>query len=173
MDLGDLELQFPASVENVKLWKLKMNRGLPLQAYSQLIGFKLYYMNLANTELKLPDSITNIVMFRVTMSALSVHELCEQFQRLPHAVTFTMDSCTIHDYEQFIKRLKTMTDVQTKNLDIERISRGVSFKLRFKCNTSAAILNTSDSGLHQDRRLGGIGRVVPIEVQRHRRFGID
>jgi len=127
MDLCDLKLE---------LCELEMSRGLLLHNCSQL---RIEEMNLAYAELKLPDSITNIEMTRVTMSALDVQELCHHFQRLPHAVTFTMKVCTIeplHHYEQFIKRLRTMTDVTI----IERILMfgDKEFVIRFNCNTSAA-----------------------------------
>jgi len=135
MDLGDLERRFPVAVKTIALSHLKMSRGLQLQAYPQLIELKLRYMNLANIELKLPDSITNIEMKKVTMSALGVEELCEHFQRLPHTVTFRLKCCTIeplHDYEQFIQRLKTMPDVEFKKWWDN------TFEIRFNCNTNAA-----------------------------------
>jgi len=131
MDLGDLELKFPVTVKHVNLYRLEMSKGLLLHNCSQLIKLNIFYMNLANTELKLPDSITNITMTCVTMSALGVQELCHHFQRLPHAMTFEMLGCTIeplHDYE-FIQRLKTMTDVQVRNLEKGRILGDVSFKV--------------------------------------------
>jgi len=136
IDLGNLELMFPVSVKKVHLSSLKMSRGLPLLACSQLIAFTIYSMNLANTELKLPNSITNIEMRQVTMSALSVQELCEHFQRLSHAVTFKVILCTIepiNDYKQFIERL-------IQDVDIEIISRfgDKVIEIRFNCNSSAA-----------------------------------
>ena len=116
----------------------QMSRGLlPLQTNSQLITLKIQYMNLANIDIKLPHSITKIEMYRVTISALCVQELCHHFQRLPHAVTFEIYCCTIEpldDYKQFIKKLQTMTDVE---IDISGWG-DTNIKIRFNCNTSAA-----------------------------------
>jgi len=93
-------------------------------------------MNLANTELKLPDSITVIEMAGVTMSALGVQELCHHFQRLPYTVTFEILGCSIeplHVYKQFIKGLKTLTDVHIRYFD-----KMIGIEIQFNCNPSAA-----------------------------------
>jgi len=141
MDLGDLELKFPVSVKQVWLSRIKMSRGLPLNNCSQLIELEIKDMNLANTELKLPDSITHVEMRHVSMSALGVQELCHHFQRLPHHVTFNMGYSAIeplHDFDEFIKRLKTMTDVQIRHFCRIKDIPFVSFLIQFNCNPSAA-----------------------------------
>ena len=137
MDLSEIELSFPASVKTVELCELKIPKVLSLTECTRLKKLKIDRMDIAEKDVQLPDSITNIIMEGVTMSAKSLLEYIEHLKQLPHAVTFEMIYCNIeplHENKRIIQRLEKMRDVQMRLLDKSKRSKQYLLDEELKIN---------------------------------------